>query len=441
MKLKTGTNDVTALTYLSYGLLGTATTIPFIIVSYFLMFFYTDVFGLPAYAVSIILIGVRIVDMIDDPIIGFLIGKRRPNGSTYRPFLLVAGLPAVFTAVLMFYTPNLNDTGKLVYACVTYLAFEICATFVSIASESILPMLSLNPQRRATLTSLRICFAIVAVVVVNYFVQPLINFFGKGNTQKGYFLAMLLVCLACVPILIFSYFGLKERHNVRSADKATFFDAIRIITSNQKARILFCMYLAFWAACSFKNQMVMYFFTYDLNRVDLAGLFISTGTIASFVGNMLVPFLTKKINAAVLSAWGLVVSGVCLAVIYLSPRSIVLIFVLNIVFGLASSQPGAIVFMLTSSLSDEHAAANQVSSSAWFFSTISFSARVATLLSTSAISLQLSFFGFVPNRPQGALVQRSIAANFSLLPALLLLLSGVFMFRYHRVQKKVLKEA
>lgn len=99
----------------------------FVLVSAFLMVFYTDVFGISAAAVGTLFLIARLWDAVTDILIGRFIDIRKPgkNGK-FRPWILKMSVPLAVSAVLMFiYIPGMSNTFYLVWAYVTYIIWGI----------------------------------------------------------------------------------------------------------------------------------------------------------------------------------------------------------------------------------------------------------------------------------------------------------------------------
>ena len=71
-------------------------------VSMYLLIFYTNVFGITAFAAGFMFFIVRVVDVIWDPIVGALVDKRNPKMGKYRSYLILGGIPLTGFAILCF---------------------------------------------------------------------------------------------------------------------------------------------------------------------------------------------------------------------------------------------------------------------------------------------------------------------------------------------------
>jgi len=90
------------------------------IVSSYLNIFYTDVYGLAPAALGWLLLITRIWDAAFDPIMGMIADRTQTRWGKFRPWILWGIVPFVVAEIALFYTPNLDESGKLIYAYVTY---------------------------------------------------------------------------------------------------------------------------------------------------------------------------------------------------------------------------------------------------------------------------------------------------------------------------------
>src|SRR5512141_2272946 len=88
----------------------------------YLLFFYTDVFGMSAAAAGIMIGVSRFLDAMFDVIIGMAADRTKTRWGKFRPYILWGALPLAISAVLAFSTPAFGPTGKIVYAYVTFIS-------------------------------------------------------------------------------------------------------------------------------------------------------------------------------------------------------------------------------------------------------------------------------------------------------------------------------
>lgn len=98
-------NQVSLKERISYGLGDTASNLVFTIVTTYLMFFYTDVYGLNVAAVGTLFLVARMIDALDGPIFGVLIDRTSTKWGKSRPYFLWLSIPFGVVAILTFMTP------------------------------------------------------------------------------------------------------------------------------------------------------------------------------------------------------------------------------------------------------------------------------------------------------------------------------------------------
>ncbi len=101
---------------LGYGMGDAASNFFFQAFNVFLLYYYTDVFGLAPAAVGTMFLVTKMVDAFSDPAMGLLADRTNTRWGKFRPYLLTMAVPYGLLGYAMFLGPDLSPTGKLVYA-------------------------------------------------------------------------------------------------------------------------------------------------------------------------------------------------------------------------------------------------------------------------------------------------------------------------------------
>lgn len=182
-------------TKLAYGTgdLGPAITANILV--FYLLFFLTDVAGLPAGLAGLVLMIGKIADAINDPFIGVLSDRTQSKWGRRLPWMLLGAIPFGLIYFLQWLIPhfsddrNLNNWGLFFYYVIIGIVFNIGYTMINLPYQALTPELTLDYQERTSLNSFRFAFSIggsilsliLYIFVSNtYLNQPLKQFIILG---------------------------------------------------------------------------------------------------------------------------------------------------------------------------------------------------------------------------------------------------------------------
>ena len=132
-------------------------------VSIWLLFYYTNVYGLKPATAAVMFLIVRIIDVLWDPFVGTLVDKSYPRWGKYRSWLIIGGIPMAGAAVLCFWN---GFNSSLLYAYVTYIALSMCFTLTSVPYGALGDSLTRDVNELTILTSVRMLFANFAGLLI-----------------------------------------------------------------------------------------------------------------------------------------------------------------------------------------------------------------------------------------------------------------------------------
>ena len=150
---------------------------------FFLPIFYTDTFGIPAAAVGTMFIIVRIFDGINDPVMGSIADRTSTRWGKFRPYILWMAIPYGLAGILMFLTPDLGMTGKLIYAYSTYILMMIIYTAIMIPYNALSGVITPDYLERTGLNSFRFIGAFIGGLFIQGLALYLVNELGTDNSS------------------------------------------------------------------------------------------------------------------------------------------------------------------------------------------------------------------------------------------------------------------
>lgn len=272
---------------ISYGLSDAADNLVFQVMTTYLLFFYTDVYGLSAGAVAILFVVARICDVLESFVIGVMIDHTHSKWGKSRPFFLWYALPYVVFAILTFVTPNFSAGGKLAWAYVTYLGLGFLYTAVNLPITSILPTMSQNEKELTLLGVIRQFFGSSVQIIVSVFTLPLVAFFGRGNQQKGFLLTISLFGIISLILILNTFAHVRERFTDHEKSHQPLRKALAMVRHNDPWIVISVVIFLFWLVTAIKNSTAIYYFKYTLHNEGLVPL-ANSFTLASLIGVLLI---------------------------------------------------------------------------------------------------------------------------------------------------------
>ena len=281
---------------IGYGVGDTASCLYFQTFSMFLMYFYTDTFGISAAAVGTMFLVTRIWDTLNDPIMGMITDRTHTKYGKFRPWILWMIIPYMITGVALFYTPNLGLTGKLIYAYITYSLVTMAYTAINIPYGALLGVMSSNPDQRTQLSSFRFLGAFSGNIIIQGVLIYLVAFYGKGNDQVGYPLSMATFALIAGGLWLFTFFSTKERIIPPKEQQNKIWQDLKDLGKNKPWLILCLMGVLTLIWVSLRNGAMMYYFNYYVGDETKAAPFLVVGTIFSLAGVASTTFVSRLLK-------------------------------------------------------------------------------------------------------------------------------------------------
>ena len=286
----------------SYSFTDMAGNLLYVTLSSYIMYFYTDVFGISAsgaLGAATILLVARFADAISAVVWGSIVDHTRTKWGQCRPWFLWLAVPFAVTVFIAFTAPSLpNETSKFWYALVTYvLAAGAVYTGIQTPITAILPNLTSDPVERNNANSFRMLGGNIGSFITSAFTIPLVGFFGTmlGGGDRSGFMAALYGVIAIV-LLVLAFRNLRERNYHPEVQKPIpFKDSLRAAKGNWPWVILVTAFVIYWIAQSTRNGMAVYYAKYNLGNENLTSLFNGVQVIG-IVGTIAMPILANKLK-------------------------------------------------------------------------------------------------------------------------------------------------
>ena len=444
---------------IGYGLGDTASNILYQAWSFFLMIFYTDVFGIDAKVASFMFLITRVWDMVNDPIMGMLADRTHTRWGKFRPYLLWMAVPYGILAFAMFITPDVGQNMKVVYAYITYILATMAYTAINIPYSSMMAVMTPNPKERTTLSQYRFFFAFVGAMLITTFTRPLARFFGNDPSHPGYSVkegysqalgfqvTMGVFGAIAIILLLITFLTTRERVNPPRGQKSSFSGDLKDLLKNVPWIVIFVAAIFWLTHNMIRNGMVAYYFDYvngEGGKVlwsftiaalkldfDQTTTFLTIGTIGMmcgvFLSTPLKKYFDKKLTIIAVTLGGVF----CGALFYWLPeQNFLLLSVMNFIWSLLAGAMPVFLFAMFADVADFHEWTFKKRATGLVTAGIMFAIKAGVAIGGFLALNLLGQFGYIKGEPITPDIVNGIKLLFSLIPAGFLTICGILLFFY-----------
>ncbi|RJP73168.1 MAG: MFS transporter [Ignavibacteriales bacterium] len=414
--------------------------------SMFLLFFYTDVFGLAAAAVGTMFLVTRIWDAFVDLGIGAMADRTNTRWGKFRPYLLFGALPFGIVGIITFVTPDLSPNGKLIYAYVTYTIMMMVYSLVNVPYASLLGVMTNNSDERTSLASYRFIGAFSGGLFVTASANYLVEYFGKsGNVATGYQWTVAVYAILAAIFFVLTFAGTKERLKPAVEKKSSLKEDFKDIGKNSPWFIMLGAAIAVLIFNSLRDGSILYYFKYyikdqtvnifgtdyNFSQASMASAYMSIWLGTNILGVLIAKPLAHKIgkkNAFLLS----VISSTILSFIifFLQPHQVILIFLMNILIGISAGIVLPLLWSMYADVADYSEWKTGRRATGLIFSSSSMSQKFGWTLGGALSGWLLSAYGFQANMEQSETALMGIRLMMSIFAGIGALIATVFMYIY-----------
>lgn len=423
---------------IAYGLGDTASNIIFQTVMMFLLIFYTDVVGLSPAIVGTLFLGVRLIDAITDPLMGAFADKTRTASGQFRPFLLWLAIPFGIISVITFISPDYSDNGKIIYASITYILLMLAYTAINIPYSALGGVLSDDPKERVSIQSYRFVCGMGGGLIVAALTLPLVNFFGEGDTAKGYQLTITAMSIFGVVLFLMCYAGTKERVVQPPVQDSSFKNNLKILWKNDQWRILCIAGLFLLTGQVLRATLAVYYVKYYLLQEELITAFMTLGMIGSILGCSLSQQVAKrmcKIKAYI--SLQLIAASICIFSYWVNSSQVILAFIMFFLWSFFLQMATPLLWAKIVDTIDYGYWKTGVRNNGMVFSSVVFFIKLGVAFGGAIAGWLLAYYGYQAEVEQTESTKHGLLLSFTVFPAMGSILVAWVMTKYTLTNKKI----
>jgi glycoside/pentoside/hexuronide:cation symporter, GPH family len=433
--------------YVGYALGDTASNLFFQTFNIFLTYYYVDVWGLAASAVSWMMLLVRFFDSVADPVMGIIADRTKTRWGRFRPYLLWMAVPYGAAGYLIFANPSLGSTGKLIYAYATYTLMLFAYTGVNVPYSSLLGVLSPSPRTRMVASSFRFVGAFGGGLLVSLLVRPLVKALGGSDEVSGFQQTMAWFAVLSVALFWVTFVTTRERVLPPPGQTSSVRGELGELMRNRPWLILLFAAAFSTTFIVLRSGSTLFYFKYCagddgtpilFGKLDRTTIFLSTGMASMMLGSACLGIFARAADKRTLAVALTLVTALSYAsFFFLSPDSYGLLLVVNALGTLCMGPTSALVWAMYADVADYGEWKFGRRSTGLVYSASLFALKSGTTIAGWLLPMFLAWFGFVPNIQQSPAALLGITLAFSIMPGFFALLKAVALWAYPLHQREV----
>ena len=404
-----------------YGLGDTASNFVWALMMNFILYFYTDIFGISAAAAGTMLLFARSTDGVADFLIGAMADRTKTRWGRFRPYLVWMCFPLAIAFVLTFTTPNFSLQGKLVYAWITYNVLMLSYSAINIPYGALSGVMTDDPEERTSLNAYRMSLAQVGGLIANTSFLGLVAYFGGTDKAAGAQWTVILFSSIALILFLITFFTTNERIQPPPGQKTRLIDDVKTLAANRHWMVVVAAGITAMTFMVVRGSDMVYYLEkylrWDGNLVR--GFWFFTGVFTIF-GAMLTKYAVRaagtKKNAYLVS---MILMGLtALPFYWIRPDQTVMVFVWILAGSVVGGINATLFWSLVADTADYSEWKFKVRTTGIIFSAMTCAQKIGMGLGAAAAGFVLAHFSYNgESATQTPEALRGIVLLMSVIPA------------------------
>lgn len=401
-------------------------------VSFYILYFYTDVLGLSGKAAGLIFLVAMLWDGVTDPVIGFIAQRTQTRWGSYRPYILLGAVPLVLSLVLVFYDPGFEGAALIAFALISHMAFRTAYTVVNIPYSALSAKITRSTEIRNELAAWRISLATIGSAFVAYSTLKLVAFFGQGDDSFGFVATAGLYAVISLPVFLLLFLAVRER--TMPATETTpvdFKGALASLLRNKPFLVVLGATIFATLGGVLVSKMLVYYFKYSLGDETAVGLVFAANSIVILVAAPFWAYVTSKTSKRFVWRMGALVSITGSLLLFANQHETVEVVVVIAALSAVGSAAGYLTFWSAIPDTVEYGEMRSGRRDESFtFGVMSFVQKSSYGAAAAVAGFLLDSIGYQANAAQDQATLDTLKAAMTLLPASLVLVAFMIIGEY-----------
>lgn len=308
----------------SYSLCGFGQNLICTIIGSYLTVFMTDAIGFNALMVAFLMLGARIFDALNDPIMGSIVDRTRTKWGKCRPYMKWMAFPIAIMTAICFLPVYPKDNGGFAAISVMYIVWGVVYTVADVPYWGLSTAMSNDTYRRGNLLTIARLFCTAGAGIVTVITPIITDNMTKGldPAAKGemlkwiYFVIAIVCCVIALPLFYLGFKNTKER-NVTEENPPSLGHNLKLLFKNKPLMLIVLSGIGGAARMLFTYTGGLYFAKYIMDKESMYSLFTMAVVPGGLIASLLVPWCTKKFGKKNTYIWSHIVGGVAMLIAFI----------------------------------------------------------------------------------------------------------------------------
>lgn len=338
---------------ISYGMGDVACNVVFALTSGLVTYFYTNVMSVSAGLVGMIMLLSRFFDGFSDLAIGVIMDKVHSKHGRGRAWVLWMTIPYGVTAVALFCLP-LQATGiaQALYIFVTYnLCTTVVYTALNLPYATMAPLMTRDENDLAKINLFRMSMSPIGNLIVSAVTLPLIN--RMGGDQAAWIKVTLVYAVVAMILLLWCFFGTKERVNFQAASKAESLplsQRIKALGKNKYFLIMMGATLTLAIYQTLNGTVATYYSQYVLGHNEFYSVLNLAENIPQIIVIMILAPFIKRFGKRNLALAGAIIAAAAQVLLMVQPDNFGCVLAAAALRGIGKAPFMGVVFTMTADI-------------------------------------------------------------------------------------------
>lgn len=308
----------------SYSLCGFGQNLICTIIGSYLTVFMTDAIGFNALAVAFLMLGARIFDALNDPIMGSIVDRTRTKWGKCRPYMKWMAFPIAIMTAICFLPWYPQSDGGFAAISVMYVVWGMIYTVADVPYWGLSTAMSNDTYRRGNLLTIARLFCTAGAGIVTVITPIITDNMTKGldPVAKGemlkwiYFVIAIVCCVIAVPLFFLGFKNTTER-NISTENPPSLGHNLKLLFKNKPLMLIVLSGIGGAARMLFTYTGGLYFAKYIMDKESMYSLFTMAIVPGGLIASLLVPWCTKKFGKRNTYIWSHIVGGVAMLIAFI----------------------------------------------------------------------------------------------------------------------------